>query len=98
MLRTWDIIVDELESKDEAKVGQKKAYGAKGGNCDPEPSPGWSELYIGYLADDGGNSCYGFREDVPGFSWMRYVGSCSTDSSRTLAFNHVPYGGGMGVP
>lgn len=85
MLRTWDLIVDELESEDEAEVGQKKTNGAKGWNLDPEDSSGWSKLHIGYLTEYGGNGCYGFRENIPRSSRMVYAGSCSTNPSRTLA-------------
>ena len=98
MLRPWDVIVDELESKDEAEVGQKKTDGAKGWDLDPETSSGWGELHIGYLADDGGDGCHGFREDVPRPSWMRNMGSCSADSSRTLTSIHLLDHMGMGVP
>ena len=51
MLRTQDVIIDELESKDEAEVGQKKTDGAKRWDFDPETFSSWGELHIGYLTD-----------------------------------------------
>ena len=98
MLRPWHIVVDELESKDEAEVGQKKTDGAKGWNLDPESSSGWGQLNIGYLADYGGDGCHGFREDIPRSRRLGSVGSCSTESRRTLAFPSAPGHRAIGAP
>ena len=84
MLRTWDVIINELESQDEAEVGQEKTDGAKRWNLNPEGSSSWGEVKIGYLPDNGGNGRHGFGEDVPRFSWMGSVGSCCSDSGITL--------------
>lgn len=46
MLCTRDIIINELESQDKAKIDQQEADGSKWGHLDPKSLSRGSELHI----------------------------------------------------